>query len=47
VLAQAQDSEGYIVADLDLRRQEEIRSRLPALASRRPEVYRWPSEVGA
>jgi predicted amidohydrolase len=47
VLAQAQDSEGYIVADLDLRRQQEIRSRLPALANRRPEVYRWPSEVGA
>jgi predicted amidohydrolase len=46
-LAQAQDSEGYIVADLDLGRQEEIRSRLPALANRRPEVYRWPSEVGA
>jgi deaminated glutathione amidase len=47
VLAQAQDSEGYIVADLDLGRQEEIRRRLPALANRRPEVYRWPSEVGA
>jgi predicted amidohydrolase len=47
VLAQAQDAEGYIVADLDLSRQEEIRSRLPALANRRPEVYRWPSEVGA
>jgi predicted amidohydrolase len=47
VLAQAQDTEGYIVADLDLERQEEIRSRLPALANRRPEVYRWPSEVGA
>jgi predicted amidohydrolase len=47
VLAQAQDAEGYIVADLDLGRQEEIRSRLPALANRRPEVYRWPSEVGA
>jgi predicted amidohydrolase len=47
VLAQAQDAEGYIVADLDLARQEEIRGRLPALANRRPEVYRWPSEVGA
>jgi predicted amidohydrolase len=47
VLAQAQDGEGYIVADLDLGRQEEIRTRLPALANRRPEVYRWPSEVGA
>ena len=47
VLAQAQDSQGYVIADLDLGRQEEIRSRLPALANRRPEVYRWPSEVGA
>jgi predicted amidohydrolase len=47
VLAQAQDAEGYIVADLDLVRQDEIRSRLPALANRRPEVYQWPSEVSA
>jgi predicted amidohydrolase len=47
VLAQAQDGEGHIVADLDLQRQQEIRSRLPALANRRPEVYRWPSQVGA
>jgi deaminated glutathione amidase len=47
VLAQAQDAEGYIVADLDLARQDEIRSRLPALANRRPEVYQWPSEVSA
>jgi predicted amidohydrolase len=47
VLAQAQDGEGHIVADLDLDGLSEIRSRLPALAHRRPEVYRWPSEVGA
>jgi deaminated glutathione amidase len=47
LLAQAQDAEGYIVSELDLRRQEEIRARLPALANRRPDVYRWPSEVGA
>jgi predicted amidohydrolase len=47
VLAQAQDEPGHIVADLDLGRQEEIRSRLPALANRRPEVYRWPTEVRA
>jgi predicted amidohydrolase len=47
VLAQAQDAEGYIVADLDLARQDEIRTRLPALANRRPEVYQWPSEVSA
>jgi predicted amidohydrolase len=47
VLAQAQDAEGHIVADLDLARQEEIRASLPALANRRPEVYRWPAEVRA
>ena len=47
VLAQAQDGPGHVVADLDLTRQEEIRSRLPALANRRPEVYRWPTEVRA
>jgi predicted amidohydrolase len=45
VLAQAQDDEGHILAELDLERQEEIRRRLPALANRRPQVYRWPSEV--
>jgi predicted amidohydrolase len=47
VLAQAQDEPGHIVADLDLAHQQEIRSRLPALANRRPEVYRWPTEVRA
>ena len=47
VLAQAPDEEGHIVADLDLARQEEIRGQLPALANRRPEVYRWPTEVRA
>jgi predicted amidohydrolase len=45
VLAQAPDSEGYIVAELDLRRQLEIRARLPSLANRRPEAYRWPLAV--
>jgi deaminated glutathione amidase len=47
VIAQAQDAEGQIVAELDLGRLEEIRSRLPALAHRRPETYRWPVEVRA
>jgi len=42
VLAQAPDGEGHIVADLDLERQREIRARLPSLANRRPEAYRWP-----
>ncbi len=44
VLAQAPDREGYIVAELDLARQLEIRARLPSLANRRPEAYRWPVE---
>ncbi|MDQ6811929.1 MAG: carbon-nitrogen hydrolase family protein [Actinomycetota bacterium] len=47
VLAQAPDSEGFILAELDLERQLEIRRELPALANRRPEVYRWPEEVRA
>ncbi len=44
VLAQAEDREGHIVADLDLERQLEIRAQLPALANRRPSAYRWPQE---
>jgi predicted amidohydrolase len=42
VLAQAADGEGHIVAELDLERQREIRTRLPALANRRPDAYSWP-----
>ena len=45
ILAQAQDTEDHIVAELDLARQREIRAQLPSLANRRPEVYRWPQEV--
>jgi deaminated glutathione amidase len=45
VLAQAPDTDAHIVAELDLERQREIRARLPALANRRAEVYRWPDEV--
>jgi deaminated glutathione amidase len=39
ILAQAPDREGYIVADLDPAAQEDIRTRLPSLRHRRPEVY--------
>jgi deaminated glutathione amidase len=39
VLAQAEDGEGFIAADLDLERQVEIRAQLPVLAHRRPRVY--------
>jgi predicted amidohydrolase len=47
VLATAPDAETFIVAELDLGRQDEIRRSLPSLANRRPEAYRWPSEVHA
>jgi predicted amidohydrolase len=47
VLATAPDTETFVVADLDLERQREIRRTLPSLANRRPEAYRWPSEVHA
>jgi predicted amidohydrolase len=42
ILAQAADSETVITADLDLDAQQEIRTRLPSLANRRPDAYRWP-----
>lgn len=47
VLAQAPDRECHLIADLDLERQQEIRSSLPSLANRRPSAYRWPGEVSA
>jgi predicted amidohydrolase len=43
VLAQATDTVGVIVADLDLERLEAIRSSLPSLANRRAGAYAWPS----
>jgi predicted amidohydrolase len=42
VLAQAPDSEGHIIAELDFARQREVRERVPSLANRRPSAYRWP-----
>jgi predicted amidohydrolase len=42
VLATAPDDETVALADLDLDRQDDIRRRLPSLANRRPEAYRWP-----
>ncbi len=43
VLATAPDAETVIVADLDPAAQRDIRTRLPALRHRRPEVYRIPT----
>jgi predicted amidohydrolase len=47
VLAQAPDRETYVVADLDLDHQAQIRRDLPSLANRRPSAYDWPVEVTA
>jgi predicted amidohydrolase len=45
VLAQAPDAETFVIADLDLERQAEIRRTLPSLANRRPGAYAWPQEA--
>jgi predicted amidohydrolase len=45
LLAQAPDEPAAIVADLDLAQQDEIRSKLPSLANRRPAAYAWPQEA--
>jgi predicted amidohydrolase len=39
VLAQAPDTETHVIADLDLDRLRRIRTELPSLANRRPEIY--------
>jgi predicted amidohydrolase len=39
VLAVAPDSETHVVAELDLRAQERIRTQLPSLVHRRPDTY--------
>ncbi len=47
VLARAPDSEGFVAADLDFARQDEVRATLPSLANRVPSAYRWEAEVTA
>jgi deaminated glutathione amidase len=37
----------FVAADLDLGRQDEVREKLPSLANRVAEAYRWPEEVRA
>jgi deaminated glutathione amidase len=43
VLAQAADEETVIAAELDRARLREIRAKLPSLANRRADAYRWPT----
>jgi predicted amidohydrolase len=45
VLAQAPDEETVIVAALDRERLRDIRSKLPSLANRRADAYRWPTRI--
>jgi predicted amidohydrolase len=45
VLAQAPDGESVVTAEIDAARVEDVRSRLPSLASRVPGAYRWPAPV--
>jgi deaminated glutathione amidase len=43
VLATAPDEETVITAELDRRRLDEVRAKLPSLASRQADAYRWPT----
>ena len=45
VLALAPDEETVIAADLDRARLEDVRAKLPSLATRQPDAYRWPTPV--
>jgi deaminated glutathione amidase len=46
VLARAGgEGEAFVAADLDLDRQDEIRTKLPSLANRVAGAYRWPEEA--
>ena len=45
VLAQAPDEETVISAELDRDHLEEIRAKLPSLANRQANAYRWPAPV--
>jgi predicted amidohydrolase len=44
IAERTEPSPGVVLADLDWKRQQKIRSELPVLAHRRPEAYRWPRE---
>jgi predicted amidohydrolase len=43
VLAQAPDEETVVVAEIDRARLNDIRAKLPSLANRQADAYRWPT----
>src|SRR6266567_8619169 len=45
VLAQAADEESVIAAELDRAHLDDIRAKLPSLANRQANAYRWPTPV--
>jgi predicted amidohydrolase len=45
VVAQAPDEATVIAAELDRGRLQEIRTKLPSLANRQADAYRWPTQV--
>ncbi len=45
VVAQAADEETVITAELDRAHLEDIRAKLPSLANRQANAYRWPAPV--
>ena len=45
VLAQAADEETVTVAEIDKTRLRDIRAKLPSLANRQADAYRWPTRV--
>jgi deaminated glutathione amidase len=45
VVAQAPDEETVITAELDRAHLEDIRAKLPSLANRQSNAYRWPTPV--
>ena len=45
VVALAADEETVISAELDRPRLDDVRAKLPSLATRQPDAYRWPAHV--
>jgi predicted amidohydrolase len=45
VLAQAPDEETVVTAEIDRARLRDIRAKLPSLANRQADAYRWPTQV--
>jgi predicted amidohydrolase len=46
VVGEVAAGEGHAVAEIDLGELERVRERIPSLANRRAETYRWPDERG-